>query len=189
MFRSAQTISTVFVVSAVLLAPGTSGYAQQSTGQLLISSGFNPIAATPPANDGQLPPYTHDDKPPVKRGLGVRGAQLQPQPGGKPTGRALAVAPGAQPAAAAAAQPAASTNQPPPVDDKLAKSPYEHLATSWPAYEVHAFHETAIRLGGRDGGAPGVRAQYTAGFYGCFIFDPDGFKIEAVVREALPPRD
>ena len=51
--------------------------------------------------------------------------------------------------------------------------------------EVHAFHETALKLGGRDAGAPGVRPQYTAGFYGCFIFDLDGFKIEAVVREAL----
>jgi hypothetical protein len=49
MFRSAQAISTVVVVFAALLAPGTSGYAQQSTGQLLISSGFNPIAATTPA--------------------------------------------------------------------------------------------------------------------------------------------
>ena len=28
------------------------------------------------------------------------------------------------------------------MDDKLAKSPYEHLAASWPAYEVHAFHDT-----------------------------------------------
>lgn len=55
--------------------------------------------------------------------------------------------------------------------------------------EVHAFHETALRHGGTDAGAPGVRPQYTAGFYGCFILDPDGFKIEAVVREALPPRD
>jgi catechol 2,3-dioxygenase-like lactoylglutathione lyase family enzyme len=51
--------------------------------------------------------------------------------------------------------------------------------------EVHAFHETALKLGGRDAGAPGVRPQYTAGFYGCFVFDPDNFKIEAVVREAL----
>lgn len=51
--------------------------------------------------------------------------------------------------------------------------------------EVHAFHETALKHGGRDAGAPGVRPQYTAGFYGCFIFDLDGFKIEAVVREAL----
>ncbi|HEY7799714.1 MAG TPA: VOC family protein [Hyphomonadaceae bacterium] len=54
--------------------------------------------------------------------------------------------------------------------------------------EVHAFHETALKLGGRDAGAPGVRPQYTAGFYGCFIFDLDGFKIEAVVREALASR-
>ena len=51
--------------------------------------------------------------------------------------------------------------------------------------EVHAFHEVALKHGGRDAGAPGVRPQYTAGFYGCFIFDLDGFKIEAVVREAL----
>jgi len=51
--------------------------------------------------------------------------------------------------------------------------------------EVHAFHETALKFGGRDAGAPGVRPQYTAGFYGCFVFDLDGFKIEAVVREAL----
>ncbi|MFT3725731.1 MAG: VOC family protein [Hyphomonadaceae bacterium] len=55
--------------------------------------------------------------------------------------------------------------------------------------EVHAFHETALRAGGKDAGAPGIRTQYTAGFYGAFILDPDGFKIEAVVREALPPRD
>jgi catechol 2,3-dioxygenase-like lactoylglutathione lyase family enzyme len=55
--------------------------------------------------------------------------------------------------------------------------------------EVHAFHDTALKQGGKDAGAPGSRAQYTAGFYGCFIFDLDGFKIEAVVREGLPPRD
>lgn len=51
--------------------------------------------------------------------------------------------------------------------------------------EVHAFHETALKHGGRDAGAPGVRPHYTAGFYGCFVHDLDGFKIEAVVREAL----
>ena len=52
--------------------------------------------------------------------------------------------------------------------------------------EVHAFHATALSLGATDAGAPGVRPHYTAGFYGCFVLDPDGFKIEAVVREALP---
>src|SRR5438067_9681518 len=51
--------------------------------------------------------------------------------------------------------------------------------------QVHAFHEAALALGGTDAGAPGARPQYTAGFYGCFVLDLDGFKIEAVVREAL----
>jgi catechol 2,3-dioxygenase-like lactoylglutathione lyase family enzyme len=51
--------------------------------------------------------------------------------------------------------------------------------------QVHAFYETALALGGRDAGPPGERPHYTAGFYGCFVFDRDGFKIEAVAREAL----
>ena len=51
--------------------------------------------------------------------------------------------------------------------------------------QVHAFHETALALGGRDAGAPGERPHYTAGFYGCFVHDLDGFKIEAGVREKL----
>jgi catechol 2,3-dioxygenase-like lactoylglutathione lyase family enzyme len=51
--------------------------------------------------------------------------------------------------------------------------------------EVHAFHAEALARGAQDAGAPGERPQYTAGFYGCFVFDLDGFKIEAVVREAL----
>ena len=49
--------------------------------------------------------------------------------------------------------------------------------------EVHAFHAAALAQGGRDAGAPGPRPQYSAGFYGVFAFDLDGFKIEAVVRE------
>jgi len=52
--------------------------------------------------------------------------------------------------------------------------------------EVHAFHATALASGGTDAGAPGPRPQYTAGFYGAFALDPDGFKIEAVLREAMP---
>lgn len=51
--------------------------------------------------------------------------------------------------------------------------------------QVHAFHAAALAQGGRDAGAPGVRPQYSSGFYGAFAFDPDGTKIEAVVREAL----
>ena len=55
--------------------------------------------------------------------------------------------------------------------------------------EVHAFHAAALAHGGRDAGAPGVRPHYTAGFYGAFAYDLEGFKIEAVVREALPSGD
>lgn len=47
---------------------------------------------------------------------------------------------------------------------------------------VDAFHAAALRHGGKDAGAPGVRPQYTMPFYGAFVFDPDGFKIEAVCR-------
>jgi catechol 2,3-dioxygenase-like lactoylglutathione lyase family enzyme len=51
---------------------------------------------------------------------------------------------------------------------------------------VQAFHTTALAHGAKDAGAPGERPHYTAGFYGAFVFDPEGFKIEAVVREKLP---
>ena len=50
---------------------------------------------------------------------------------------------------------------------------------------VDAFHATALRLGGRDAGKPGPRPEYTQPFYGGFVLDLDGFKIEAVCRE--PP--
>ena len=47
---------------------------------------------------------------------------------------------------------------------------------------VDAFHATALRCGGRDAGQPGLRPQYTMPFYGAFVVDLDGFKIEAVCR-------
>jgi hypothetical protein len=39
-----------------------------------------------------------------------------------------------------------------------------------------------LRCGGKDGGRPGLRPQYTMPFYGAFVIDLDGFKIEAVCR-------
>lgn len=48
--------------------------------------------------------------------------------------------------------------------------------------DVDAFHAIALRCGGRDAGQPGLRPQYTMPFYGAFIYDFDGFKIEAVCR-------
>jgi len=47
---------------------------------------------------------------------------------------------------------------------------------------VDAFHQAALRSGGQDAGPPGLRPEYTMPFYGAFVFDLDGYKIEAVCR-------
>lgn len=45
--------------------------------------------------------------------------------------------------------------------------------------EVDAFYQAAINNGAKDNGAPGIRAHYHPNYYGAFVFDPDGNKIEA----------
>lgn len=45
---------------------------------------------------------------------------------------------------------------------------------------VHRFHEAALGNGARDDGAPGPRPDYGPNYYGAFVFDPFGNKIEAV---------
>ena len=45
---------------------------------------------------------------------------------------------------------------------------------------VDAFYQAAIAAGGRDNGAPGVRAYYHPDYYGAYVLDPDGHNIEAV---------
>lgn len=49
---------------------------------------------------------------------------------------------------------------------------------------VDAFHRAAMAAGGRDNGAPGLRPQYHADYYGAFVLDPDGHNIEAVCHAA-----
>ena len=45
---------------------------------------------------------------------------------------------------------------------------------------VNAFHAAAMSAGGKDEGAPGPRPEYTPEYYGAFVRDLDGNKIEAV---------
>jgi catechol 2,3-dioxygenase-like lactoylglutathione lyase family enzyme len=45
---------------------------------------------------------------------------------------------------------------------------------------VDKFHETALRMGGTDNGAPGLRPNYGPDYYGAFVIDLDGNRIEAV---------
>jgi catechol 2,3-dioxygenase-like lactoylglutathione lyase family enzyme len=49
---------------------------------------------------------------------------------------------------------------------------------------VQQFHAAAVANGGTDAGPPGVRPKYDAHYYGAFVRDPDGNKIEAVTHSA-----
>lgn len=60
-----------------------------------------------------------------------------------------------------------------------------HVAFQAPDREtVRRFYQTALAHGGIDEGAPGIRANYNANYYGAFVRDPDGNKIEAVTHTA-----
>jgi catechol 2,3-dioxygenase-like lactoylglutathione lyase family enzyme len=52
--------------------------------------------------------------------------------------------------------------------------------------QVDAFHAAALAAGGRDNGAPGLRPEYSEGYYGAFVLDPDGHNIEAVAHGMSP---
>jgi catechol 2,3-dioxygenase-like lactoylglutathione lyase family enzyme len=55
-----------------------------------------------------------------------------------------------------------------------------HVAFSADRKTVDAFHRAGIEAGGKDNGAPGLRAEYHPTYYGAFILDPEGNNIEAV---------
>ena len=56
-----------------------------------------------------------------------------------------------------------------------------HVAFAAPdRASVAAFYQAARAAGGRDNGAPGVRAHYHPNYYGAFVLDADGHNIEAV---------
>jgi catechol 2,3-dioxygenase-like lactoylglutathione lyase family enzyme len=46
--------------------------------------------------------------------------------------------------------------------------------------KVDAFHAAAMANGGMDEGRPGVRAHYHPNYYGAYVRDPDGNKLQAV---------
>jgi catechol 2,3-dioxygenase-like lactoylglutathione lyase family enzyme len=70
------------------------------------------------------------------------------------------------------------------------------ISTRYPAGSIHVafaadseeqvreFYAEALRAGGRDNGAPGLRPEYSEGYYGAFVLDPDGNNIEAVYHGA-----
>ena len=45
---------------------------------------------------------------------------------------------------------------------------------------VERFYKKGLAVGGRDNGAPGLRADYGPSYFAAFLVDPDGNNVEAV---------
>ncbi len=60
-----------------------------------------------------------------------------------------------------------------------------HVAFRAPNHAaVDRFHRAGLEAGGRDNGAPGLRADYSPTYYAAFLIDPDGNNVEAVCLKA-----
>lgn len=71
-------------------------------------------------------------------------------------------------------------------DGQQPPGPGFHVAFAAPGRAaVDEFHLMALRHGGRDNGAPGLRAHYGPHYYAAFVIDPDGHAIEAVFNTAI----
>ena len=67
-----------------------------------------------------------------------------------------------------------------------APGPGFHIAFAAPDRDaVDAFHRAALAAGGRDNGAPGLRAHYGPSYYAAFVIDPEGHRIEAVFKDPV----
>ena len=62
----------------------------------------------------------------------------------------------------------------------MAPAPSHYAWLAKTTEDVQAFYEAALQ-GGTDNGAPGPR-DYHPGYYACFVLDPEGNNIEAVLH-------
>jgi catechol 2,3-dioxygenase-like lactoylglutathione lyase family enzyme len=44
---------------------------------------------------------------------------------------------------------------------------------------VDGFYAAALAAGGRDNGKPGLRPEYDGDYYAAFVYDPEGYRLEA----------
>lgn len=47
---------------------------------------------------------------------------------------------------------------------------------------IDRWYAKCIELGAKDNGKPGLRKEYHPGYYGAFVVDPNGWRIEAVMH-------
>ena len=52
--------------------------------------------------------------------------------------------------------------------------------------QVEAFFEAGLATGGQSDGEPGLRPQYHGDYYGAFLVDPAGNRVEAVCHASVP---
>ncbi|MBT3828146.1 VOC family protein [bacterium] len=65
-------------------------------------------------------------------------------------------------------------------DEQIGKARGMHVAfLAHSAQDVDNWYQSCLAAGGTDNGKPGPRAYYHPGYYGAFIIDPDGWRIEA----------
>jgi len=50
--------------------------------------------------------------------------------------------------------------------------------------QIDAFHAAALAAGATDDGAPGPRKEYHPNYYGAFVIDPDGIRLEVCSHHA-----
>ncbi|TAX72632.1 VOC family protein [Rhizobium leguminosarum] len=53
--------------------------------------------------------------------------------------------------------------------------------------EVETLYRAALEAGAGDNGAPGPRPQYSENYHACFVLDPDGYNIEAMIDAPATP--
>ena len=59
-----------------------------------------------------------------------------------------------------------------------------HVAFAAPSREaVNGFYSAALEHAGKDNGGSGLHPEYGPHYYAAFVFDPDGYRVEAVINE------
>jgi catechol 2,3-dioxygenase-like lactoylglutathione lyase family enzyme len=58
-----------------------------------------------------------------------------------------------------------------------------HVAFAAPSRAaVSLFYQKALELGGKDNGGAGLHPEYGENYFAAFVFDPEGYRIEAVIN-------
>jgi catechol 2,3-dioxygenase-like lactoylglutathione lyase family enzyme len=60
-----------------------------------------------------------------------------------------------------------------------------HIAFAAGSHDaVSEFHAAALRAGGKDNGAPGLREHYGPNYFAAFVISPEGYHLEAVCKSS-----